>query len=506
VGSWTGYQHRGDSGQCCIRSAQVGQADLHGAPGPAIQALRAQGGVRTFDLSSQSNDNLQDIERYFRERFLSRLSIDERAQLQQLLAAANADTAQDAESQLDSFVQAAVAASQGNFLFARQYATAWQAMLWRGAEQPAPDPTALLRFDTGTLAAMLATTYAATLADLRVILDADRDDADEDVLITLALAFQPLDLMLLATITGRAPDDVQSALGHLAPILTTSGEGALQTYAIADPGLAGYVRQEQADAGRAWDVRIAEALERADDGVDALLSDYRQRYRWTHLLRGLDLAGQIRASGPASVRWNDLSAQVQALVRDTVTQAQILRALAMRALDPAYSDVAGIWAVALEGLRVVEKLLRRSRALANLRWRGWRRAIAEEPAPELLELQRVLIAQGDAYADIARRVDPGQRPTPPGGVVGLVYQFLDLIARLPLTLYLLLVLLLNGVREIRIPGVLSNLGRAQDWTVARLCVLSVSAYQRAHNLANTQAGSTAGPSWRRSTAAPTRIS
>ena len=54
-----------------------------------------------------------------------------------------------------------------------------------------------------------------------------------------------------------------------------------------------------------------------------------------------------------------------------------------------------------------------------------------------------------------------------------------MIVRLPLTLYLLLVLLTQGVREIHFPGTLQNLGRGQDWAIARLYVLSVSAYRRA---------------------------
>ena len=76
-----------------------------------------------------------------------------------------------------------------------------------------------------------------------------------------------------------------------------------------------------------------------------------------------------------------------------------------------------------------------------------------------------------------------QRPNRPTGLFGRLHALTDALTRLPLTLYLLMVLLLQGVSEIHIPGALQNLGREQDWTVARLYVLAVSAYRRARSLA-----------------------
>ena len=46
------------------------------------------------------------------------------------------------------------------------------------------------------------------------------DDADTDVLAALAIAFAPLDLTLLACMTGRRPDDIQQSLDQrLKPVL-----------------------------------------------------------------------------------------------------------------------------------------------------------------------------------------------------------------------------------------------------------------------------------------------
>ncbi|MDQ2998801.1 MAG: hypothetical protein M3R61_17355, partial [Chloroflexota bacterium] len=79
-----------------------------------------------------------------------------------------------------------------------------------------------------------------------------------------------------------------------------------------------------------------------------------------------------------------------------------------------------------------------------------------------------------------------QRPNRPTGLFGWLHALTDALTRFPLTLYLLIVLLLQGVNEIHIPGALQNLGREQDWTVARLYVLAVSAYRRARSLATTR--------------------
>jgi hypothetical protein len=244
-------------------------------------------------------------------------------------------------------------------------------------------------------------------------------------------------------------------------------------------------------------------LERSTDD-DPQLRDYIARYRWSHLLRGLDLAAAARDASGAMDASVDLSqpqasnlqsslpslsplnsiAEIKEQVRDPVAQAHLLRGLAARALDPAQSDASGSWTAALNCLRAAEQALRRSRALAHTRARGWRADVAGPVSNEIIELERTLIALGDAYITIARRMDGSdQRPSRPTGLFGWLHALWDGLARFPLTLYLLMVLLLQGVSEIHIPGALQNLGRKQDWTVARLFVLAVSAYRRARSLA-----------------------
>src|SRR6185503_814609 len=64
-------------------------------------------------------------------------------------------------------------------------------------------------------------------------------------------------------------------------------------YALYHRGFADYVRSTLPQGGRAADVRAATLLERSTDD-DPLLRDYSARYRWSHLLRGLDLAAAAR--------------------------------------------------------------------------------------------------------------------------------------------------------------------------------------------------------------------
>lgn len=465
-------------------------------PGPAVQTLRAYAGVRVIDLQdpellpgnrvSCHEHNLRDIEAYFGERLLAPLAAEPRARLAALLAAAGHDDA--------AFVRHAVAASQGNFLFVRRYADALRGALEPAAAQPGADPAALLRFDAGTLAATLDSSYAAILQQLRRELAADPGTADEDVLAALAIACAPLNLALLACLTQHPPAAIEQALAQrLKPVVAQAGEGDARAFALYHRGFAEHVRQQLAQQGRAWDVQAAQRLEHAASD-DAALREYSARHRWAHLLRGLDLAAAARASAeepdaaaPAGAAPFDSIAQIQAQVHDPVMQAQLLRGLAARALDPAQSDATGSWAAAISCLKTAEAGLRRSRALLHSPRRGWHADAPSLAAPELIELERTLAAQGDAYSTIARRMNAGgKRPTRPAGIILWLYLAWDILARLPLTLYLLFVLLRHGVRELHIPGALQNLGRGQDWTVARLCVLSVSAYRRARAMARAR--------------------
>ena len=478
-------------------------------PGRAVQALRAQAGVRVLDLQGDQND--QDIETYLREPFLAALPEPARERIDQLLASSGIDSSGTGGDNRTAFIRQAVKASQGNFSFVRRYVDARRKVLPPKDSQPEVEK-ALLRFDNGRLMAIdqaLDATYAATLADLNRDMDAQTDDADNDVLAALAIAFAPLNLTLLACMTGRNPDDIQQSLDQrLKPVLetdtgvTTQDCASLRRYALYHRGFADYVRGTLPQSGRAADVRAATMLERATDD-DPLLRDYSARYRWSHLLRGLDLAAAARdatdsndskATSDKPVASNlqaplsDLSplnsiAQIREQVRDPITQAQLLRGLAIRALDPTQSDAAGSWTAALNCLRAAEHALRHSRALAHTRVRGWRANVGGPLSNEIIELERTLIALGDAYVTIARRMDGSdQRPNRPTGLFGRLHALTDALARLPLTLYLLMVLLLQGVSEIHIPGALQNLGREQDWTVARLYVLAVSAYRRARSL------------------------
>jgi hypothetical protein len=463
-------------------------------PGPAVQALRAQAGVRVFDIAPLGEPNLRDVRTYFQERLLAKLETATRERLRELLRSgglAGDDGAVEA-----AFVERAVAASQGNFRFVRRYAAELRAALMPQPGQPQTDAAALLRLDGGgaaSLASVLDGTYEAILAQVRQRLDADERDADEDVLTALAILFEPANVPLLCCLTGRPPDAVEAALARLEPVLTR-GVGANDiTVALYHRGFADFVRRRLPRAGRDQDVRAARALEVAG-GDDRLVLAYAARQRWAHLLRGLDMSSggalfeTTAVAAPAvdaGGTWQQHVEQVKTMAREPATQAQLLRALAVQAIDPARSDTPGSWAAALGYLRAAERLLRQSRALVRISRRGGRYEPRGTSVPdELLELERTLIALGDAYTTVARRLDGGaQRTDTRAGFASRLYLVWDTIVRLPLTMYLLFVLLTQGVREIHIPGAVQNLGREQDWAVARLLVLAVSAYRRAGALA-----------------------
>src|SRR5215212_2437412 len=216
-------------------------------PGRAVQALRAQAGVRVLDLQGAQND--QDIETYLREPFLQALPEPAHARLDDLLASSGIDSSAAGGDHRTAFIRQAVKASQGNFSFVRRYVDAWRKMLPPNDPQPEVEK-ALLRFDNGRLVAIdqaLDATYAATLADLNRDIDAQDDDADSDVLAALAIAFAPLNLTLLACMTGRSPDDIQQSLDRrlksvLEPNDAEPLAGAALRYALYHRGFADYVR------------------------------------------------------------------------------------------------------------------------------------------------------------------------------------------------------------------------------------------------------------------------
>ncbi|MEN9933687.1 MAG: hypothetical protein RLZZ387_266 [Chloroflexota bacterium] len=471
--------------------------------GPAVQALRAQAGVRVYDLEPLGAENLGDIRAYFEQRFIDQLSADERERFLGHLV--DSDLARTETNLEAGFVRRAAAASQGNFLFVRRYAAAWQAALTPAQGKPSVEPAALLRFDSGgglSLATALDASYRAVFEQLQQRLDADERDADTDVLTALAIAFEPLTLPLLGAISGREQDQIEASLRRLEPVIARDGPTEGRTYRLYHRGFADYVRRGLPRLGREQDIRAARALELADGSDPALLA-YAARYRWPHLLRGLDMSAgdgpQAQAAAGVSApavdqaeSWQEHVEQVRAMTRSPAVQAQLLRALAAQAIHQSRSDTPGSWAAAMGYLQAAEQIVRRSRALVRVTRRGGRIELSgAQPPEELLELERVLVALGDTYTTIARRMDGGTERSDVGdGLVSRLYLLWNTIVRLPLTIYLLIVLVTQGVREIHIPGALQNLGREQDWAVARLLVLAVSAYRRAGTLARLHGSDT----------------
>ena len=487
--------------------------------GSALQALRTIAGVRVYELDPKSDANLADIKTFLRDRFVDQLPADQRARLVDTLRRADFAAADDA-GLLDAFVNRAgdKKVSQGNFRFVRQYVRAWMAALQTDAGQQRVDVelTNLVHFGVdGSLAEAMNLTYADIYRQLQRTLDENTADADEPVLAALAIAFSPLNLALLACITGKDKSAIGDSLKRLAPVLEPPSDGDEQqrTYAFYYQGFAEYIRLQLPLGGRDWDVQAAQALEQSDDD-DPVLHDYSAHFRRPHLLRGLNLAAALGGAAPAMpdssalagaqldgvidqaqrlralavrtlapARSDDVESWLEALnglkIEDVVTQARLMRELATQALEPAQPDDTGSWMAALTCLKVAEQVLLSSRSLIHLRARPWLDAEPPQISPELIELERTYIALGDAYATIARRMDAGGRPPGGQGIVGWVQGMIDAVVRLPLKVYLVLVLILHGVRRLPIPGALQNLGRAQDWTVARLYVLSVSAYRRA---------------------------
>jgi tetratricopeptide (TPR) repeat protein len=475
-------------------------------PGPAVQALRATAGVMVVDLTDKTHQeaNRADIESYVRERLIGRLDAPARARLGELLASTPPFAAE--KDPQAAFVHAVVEASQGIFLFVRRYAREWRTALAPQADTPAVDPATLLHITAdGTLSLTdaLDATYREILDRLHRTLDDDSADADTDVLAALAIAFAPLNLALLASFCERTPDRIAASLARLVPVLDPQGvAAAAPAYALYHRGFANYVRRSLPEGGRALDVRVARALEQGD-GSDPLLREYSARHRWPHLLRGLAVtlpadeapaqdssaASEIQVDGDAT--WQEHIRQIAETTRDSATQAQLLRGLAARATDQSSAETRGGWSAAAGYLRAAEEILDDSRAMRRLARRGRLDLQGRPPPRELLELERTLIALGDAYTAVGRRIGGADAPVETGsGPAARLYGIWSAIVRLPLTIYLLLVLAKQGVRDIRLPGTLQNLGRDQDWAVARLYVQAVRAYRKARTLARAHSAET----------------
>ena len=452
-------------------------------PGPAVQALQARAGVQIVPINPTSPENLADIELYLRERFLAQLDADNQSALGKALHA----NTRDADSSIDTFVEHVVTASQGNFLFVRRYVDAL-----RDTFDPtrAGDLAAMVQVDhsPASLQAALDTGYAQALQGIQAQLDRNSDDADGDVLWALAISYAPLNVTIINRITTRSESDIEQSLRRITPLLDPN-ELAAGRYRFFHAGFADFYRRVHlGEKVRELNLRIAQTL--SDSDADETVREYTRLYRWNHLRRSLRLTWPSNPAGshvvPAVPNEQALMispAEVQRQVPQPSMQAQALRGLASQALAPELADVPGSWTRALDYLQTAERTLRGSRALRRRRQPRY----AAAPPNELIELEKTLAAIGDAYVTIGQRMDPyvptRNRPT---GILQFLHVIWDSFARLPLTLFLLIVLIIQGTKELRIPGALQNLGRGQDWTVARQYVLAVSAYRRARAMASAR--------------------
>lgn len=461
-------------------------------PGAAVQALRSRAGVIVEPIEPEGQNNLDDIDLFLREQFLDRLDEPARQQLIALLNPTFASPASDPQSILERFRQRIVKASQGNFSYVRRYVGAWKVALNPTPDQPPVEPSTLLDLSKDSLLPSLRANYAAIYAQIRKTLDLDQGDADDEVLGTLALAFEPLSHSQIAQLS-RWPGtdaDLKAAVARLAPVLMTTGTDEQPRIALYHTGFAEYVRLSLATAGRDHDLHIAHVLENTLTLPE--MKTYAMRYRWEHVLRGLQLPTRAADTGLAdaplrlaSLDWRAGLEQVHALAPDARSQAQLLRLLAAQALSPAQSDIPGSWSAALGYLTAAERTLIGSAALK--RYGNQSERLSDEDSPELLELAHTLVALGDAYRTIAQRMDTGARLfQDSSGHRNIVFRLWDSIVRMPLAIFLLVVLVVQGVRDFYLPGAIQNLGRGQDWSIARLYVLSVSAYRRASALVHRQ--------------------
>ena len=464
-------------------------------PGTAVQALRSRAGVIVYALEPQAPPNQDDIARFLRERFIAQLDDAARSRLLALItprfSLLPSGQSADPQQVIERFVAQVVQASEGNFSYVRRYVGSWRMALRPAVEQPPIDASTLLDVSNSSLIQALQASYKAIYDQMRPALELVQGDADDEVLGTLALAYEPLSyeqIRLFSRWTGTS-DALKDSLTRLAPVLTITGTPEQPRIALYHSGFAEYVRQTLSTAGRTHDLDIAQVLEHSLESPE--LNAYAIRHRWEHVLRGLqlvtrpmDAAAPTEAANLPNLNWRIGLERVREVAPDVISQAQLLRVLAEQALSPSEADVPGSWSAALGYLSAAEQLLSGSTAVKRALHRPTQ---AADAAPEVLELGRTLIALGDAYRIIAQRMDTGSRLfQASAGYRNPLFALWDGIVRLPLGLFLLVVLVVQGVREFYLPGTIQNLGRGQDWSIARLYVLSVSAYRRANGLMRRQ--------------------
>ena len=452
-------------------------------PGPAVQGLQARAGVKIVPIDPLSPENLADVKTFLTDCFIGQLDADDRSALDKAIRANTASS-----HGFDGFAEKVTSASQGSFLFVRRYVDTLRAALdpAKGA-----DLAQLVDVDATpeSLTHALDIGYEHVLASAQETINSDLNDADSDIMAALAIAYGPLSVAVINRITGCAPKDISSTLGRIDQLLAAHQPGD-DRYSFYHSGFADFYRRTRlGEQTRTWNLRAAQQLEDGDN--DQSVREYAAHYRWRHLQRGLRLTWANNPSGsfavaaisstPSTAAALLPTATVQAQVPQPVMQAQALRGLAAQALDTELANVAGSWSQALDYLRAAERTLRHSRAL---RIRSRQRYATSVP-PEQVELERTMTAIGDTYVTIGQRMDPHiPTRTRPTNVLQFASSLWDMFARLPLTLFLLVVLAFQGAREVRLNAALQSLGRGQDWTVARLYVLAMIAYRRALLLAS----------------------
>ncbi|MBC8161954.1 MAG: hypothetical protein H7Z42_12125, partial [Roseiflexaceae bacterium] len=450
-------------------------------PGQAVQALQSRAGVQIVPIDPRAPENLADVSSFLHEQFLARIDADDRSALEKAVQAATPQVA----APLEAFIARVTMASQGNFLFVRRYVDAL-----RDALDPAnsTELAALVQVDDSpdSLQAALDGGYAQMLASIQVALDRSDADADADTLWMLAVAYTPVTVSIIARITGCGAPMIELALKRLTPLLDPNMLQAGR-YTFFHAGFADFYRRiHLGEKTRELNLRVAQAL--SDSDQDEHVRAYARQNRWQHLRRGLRLTWPsnptasytLPMAAPSEHALMLSPAEVQRQVPQPAMQAQALRGLAVQALAPELADVPGSWTRALAYLQAAAETLPRSRALRRRRQPRY----ASAPPAEAIELEKTYTAIGDAYVTIGQRMDlyiPSR--SRPRGLLQLLHLIWDAFARLPLTLFLLIVLAVQGTRELRLTGALQNLGRGQDWTVARQYVLAVVAYRRARVLA-----------------------
>ncbi|MBA3944217.1 MAG: CHAT domain-containing protein [Herpetosiphonaceae bacterium] len=456
-------------------------------PGAAVQTLRTHGGVRVLNLGQDVVTTINDITHYLSVEWNERLQAGARTKLNMLLQATEPYASLTTDNRLPALMTNVAAATEGSFLYARRFVDTLHSALGSTGSPEGIDPATLLQHPE-QLDAALVSAYSDVLVQLHHNLDAVPDATDEAVLAGLAITFAPLSEHLLALLTGCAQTAVHTSLERLNSVLAPPSMTQPALYALYSRSFADYLRTTLPETGRVWDRGLAEVLEAQADNGDSEMSSYRAHYRWRHLQRGLQLGITTAPAGTAAgVRVVPLLTDLQQLedqVPDPLLRARVLRAQALALLDPGTMRP-NAWTTAVALLKSAEAGIMRARALAPLR-RGRRlyftdRQRSPQTEVALEELERTLLAQGDAYTIIAEQLlgTDEMRPIPHGGPLRSLVVLWGMLLRLPALLYSAIPLLRSGLTLKDLALGCPWLCRGRDWSVVRLLVRSLRSYTRA---------------------------